>query len=113
MNFRKPAALPSLAMALALGLPAFAQANSLYHPASGEIGFTEHADHWQSTKTRAQVLAEVETARKDGTLPLLMRGLPLPVKATGPAKTRQQVIAEMLNESPAERSARMALQTGG
>lgn len=113
MNFRKPAASPSLALALVLVLPALAQANSLYHPANNERGYTEHPEHWVSTKTRAEVLAEVEAARKDGTLPLLMRGLPLPVKATGPAKTRQQVIDEMVNEPPAERSARLALQAGG
>jgi hypothetical protein len=73
----------------------------------------EHLDHWKSTKTRAQVMAEVEAARKDGTLALMQRNAPLPIKATGPGKTRQQVIAEMLNESPEQRRARMELQSGG
>ena len=63
MNFRKHAALPFVA--LALTLPVMAQANSLYHPASGEAGFTEHLDHLKSTKTRAQVMAELEAARKE------------------------------------------------
>lgn len=111
MNFRKHAALPFVA--LALTLPVMAQANSLYHPASGEAGFTEHLDHLKSTKTRAQVMAELEAARKDGTLALMQRNAPLPVKATGPGKTRQQVIAEMLNESPEQRRARAELLTGG
>ena len=111
MNFRKHAALPLVA--LALTLPVMAQANSLYHPAQGEVGFTEHLDHWKSTKTRAQVMAEVEAARQDGTLALLQRGEPLPMKATGPGKTRQQVIGEMLNESPEQRRLRMEFQTGG
>lgn len=111
MNFRKHAAMPLVA--LALTLPVLAQANSLYHPAQGEVGFTEHPDHWKSTKTRAQVMAEVEAARKDGTLELIQRGAPLPQKATGPAKTRQQVIDEMLNEPAEERRARLALQRGG
>lgn len=111
MNFRNHVAMPLIA--LALTLPVLVQANSVYHPASGEIGFTEHPDHWKSTKTRAQVLAEVDAARKDGTLVLIQRGAPLPQKSTGPAKTRQQVIDEMLNEPADARRARLALQTGG
>ena len=111
MNFRKHAALPLVA--LAMTLPVVAQANSVYHPAPGEPGFTEHPDHWKSTKTRAQVMAELEAARKDGTLALMQRNAPLPMKATGPGKTRQQVIAELLNESPEQRRARAELLTGG
>lgn len=111
MNFRKHAAMPLVA--LAMTLPVLAQANSLYHPAQGEVGFTEHPDHWKSTKTRAQVIAEVEAARKDGTLALMQRGAPLPAPSAGPAKTHQQVVAEMRNESPEQRRARLELQTGG
>lgn len=110
MNFRKHAALPLVA--LAMTLPVMAQANSLYHPAQGEVSFTEHPDHWKSTKTRAQVMAELEVARKDGTLALMQRNAPLPMKATGPGKTRQEVVAELLNESPDQRRARMELQRG-
>ncbi len=94
-------------------LPVLAQANSLYHPAQGEVGFTEHPDHWKSTKTRAQVMAEVEAARKDGTLALMQRGAPLPIKNTGPAKTRQQVIDEMRSESPMQRQLRLEQYVGG
>jgi hypothetical protein len=111
MNFRKHAALPLVA--LAMTLPVMAQANSLYHPAQGEVGFTEHPTHWTSPKTRAQVMAEVEAARMDGTLALMQSGAPLPLKSTGPGKTRQQVVAELLNESPEQRRARMELQRGG
>lgn len=111
MNFRKHAALPLVA--LAMTLPVLAQANSLYHPAQGEVGFTEHPDHWKSTKTRAQVMAEVEAARKDGTLALMQRGAPLPIKNTGPAKTRQQVIDEMRSESPMQRQLRQEQYVGG
>lgn len=111
MNFRKHAALPLVA--LALTLPVVAQANSLYHPAQGEVGFTEHLDHLKSTKTRAEVMAELEAARKNGTLALMQRNAPLPMKATGPGMSRQQVVAELLNESPEQRRLRMELQTGG
>ena len=111
MNFRKHAALPLVA--LAMTLPVMAQANSLYHPADTDAGYTEHPDHWKSTKTRAQVMAEVDAARKDGTLALLQRGAPLPVKSSEPPKTRQQVIDEMRAESPDARRARLELLTGG
>lgn len=111
MNFRKHAALPLVA--LAMTLPVLAQANSLYHPAQGEVGFTEHPDHWKSTKTRAQVMAEVEAARRDGTLALMQRGAPLPIKNTGPAKTRQQVIDEMRSEPPMQRQLRLDQYVGG
>jgi hypothetical protein len=93
MNFRKHVAMPLVA--LALTLPALVQANSVYHPTSGEIGFTEHPDHWQSKKTRAEVVAEVEVARKDGTLALMQRGIYPTIKGTSPARTRAEVVAEV------------------
>lgn len=111
MNIRKHVTL-SLA-ALAMTLPVLAQANSMYHPAQGDVGFTEHPDHWKSTKTRAQVLAELESARKDGTLALIQRGAPLPIRDAGPAKTRQQVVDEMRSESPLQRQIRFEQYIGG
>ena len=59
------------------------------------------------------MLAELEAARKDGSLALMQRGAPVPIKNAGPAKTRQQVIDEMRNESPEQRRARVELTTGG
>ncbi|MDP1902614.1 MAG: DUF4148 domain-containing protein [Rubrivivax sp.] len=111
MNIRKHAILPLVAAALTL--PVLAQASSLYHATSREAGFTFHPDHWKSTKTRADAIAEVEAARKDGTLALMQRGAPLPAPSIGPAKTRQQVVAEMVNESPEQRRARLEQQVGG
>jgi hypothetical protein len=104
-------ALP--AITLAVMLPLAAQANSVWHTAPGEAGVTYHPEHFKSTKTRAQVMAEVDAARKDGTLALLQRGAPLPLKSSEPPKTRQQVIDEMRSESPQARRARLELQTGG
>lgn len=101
------------AVAIAMTLPLAAQANSVWHTASGEAGVTYHPDHFKSTKTRAQVMAEVEAARKDGTLALMQRGAPLPIKNTGPAKTRQQVIDEMRSESPMQRQLRLEQYVGG
>lgn len=101
------------AAVLVAALPMAAQAGSIYHPAPTDEGFTFHPDHWKSTKTRAEVIAEVEAARKDGTLSLIQRGLPLPVKSSEPPKTRSQVVEEMRNESPEARNARLQLYSGG
>ncbi len=111
MNFRKHAALPLVVIAMTL--PMLAQANAPYHVAPGEVGFTEHPDHWKSTKTRGEVMADVEAARKDGSLALMQRNAPLPIKNTGPGKTRQQVIDEMRSESPVQRQLRLEQYLGG
>lgn len=85
----------SLAVSLVMIMPLAAQANSLTHDVGGEAGFTFHPDHVASTLTRAAVRAEIEAARKDGTLALLQRGIPLPGKVDGPSKSRTEVIAEL------------------
>lgn len=101
------------AAVLGMALPMAAQAESIWHPANTEAGVTYHPDHFKSTKTRAQVVTEVESARKDGSLVLLQRGLPLPIKSSEAPKTRQQVIDEMRNETPEARRARLELYPGG
>lgn len=50
------------AVATFAALPMAASATSLYHSAPGEAGFTVHSDHLTSSKTRAQVQAEVLAA---------------------------------------------------
>ena len=106
-------AFASVAVISTLALPGFSQATSVYHATSGEAGYTFHPDHATNGKSRADVLAETEAARRDGTLALMQRGAALPIKSAGPAKTRQQVIDEMRNESPEQRRARMELTAGG
>lgn len=105
-------AVATIGVISTLALPGLAQATWVYHAASGEAGFTYHPDHAVNGKLRAEVLAELEGARKDGTLALIQRGAPLPIKKAGSAKTRQQVIDEMRIESPEQRRARMELTIG-
>ncbi len=111
MIVRKPLALSLIALTIAA--PGLASASSLYHPADGEVGFTTHPGHFQSTMSRADVLQAVAVARKDGTLAILARGGALPVKATGPSKTREQVKQEYLNMSAAEKQRIQELYSGG
>lgn len=106
-------AIATVAALSTLALPGPSQATSIYHAASGEAGFTYHPDHATNGKSRAEVLAELEAARKDGTLALIQRGAPLPIKNAGPARTRQKVIDAMRSESPEQRRARLELTSGG
>lgn len=111
MNLRKASLL--FVTAAAITLPGVSFANSMWHSANGEVGVTYHPDHSKSTTTRAQVIAELDAARKDGTLAMMQRGAPVPAKITGPGKTRAQVLDEMRNESGESRRARMELLLPG
>jgi len=106
-------AIATVSVVSTIALPGLAHAASIYHADSSEAGFTYHPDHAKNGKSRAEAAAELEASRKDGTLAIMQRGAPLPIKSAGPAKTRQQVIDEMRNESPEQRRARMALIAGG
>ena len=111
MTIRKPLALTLIALAIAA--PTLASASSLYHPVGGEVGSTTHPDHVQSSMSRGDVLESVAMARKDGTLAILSRGSALPVKATAPSKTREQVQQEYLNMSAQEKQRLQELHGAG
>jgi hypothetical protein len=68
---------------------------------------TNWLDHIKSTKSRAEVIAEMEQARKDGTLQVGNGSSypPAPAMASGSGKTRAQVQAEaaQANQSPRDR----------
>lgn len=106
-------ALATITVVSTLALPGLSQATSMFHAENSEAGFTFNADHFQSTKSRADVLAELEAARKDGTLDLIQRGKPLPIKNDGPGTTRQQVIEGMHTETPEQSRVRVELTRGG
>lgn len=111
MNAQHRILLP-LAAAVALAVPLMAQATSVWHPAANEAGGTAHPDHAATPKTRAQVQAEIEASRKDGTLETLRRGVPLTPKSSAAPKSRQQVIDEMNSESAESRNAREQAMRG-
>jgi len=115
MNFAKYTVL-ALAATAALTLPALSHATSMLHAANSEAGYTYYPEHAKSTKTRAQVSAETAAARKDGSLDQYQAqyqlNVPVAAKDAGPGKTRQQVVAELSNETAEERRARMNLLAG-
>lgn len=76
----------------ALAAPAFA--SSVIHAANTEMGYTTHPDHAQSSRSRAEVVAEIEQSRKDGTWNFYRVGAPVPTKNAAPL-TREQVLADL------------------
>ena len=106
-------AITAAAVMSALALPGLSQATTVYHASGGEVSFTYHPDHAKGGKSRAEVLAELEAARKDGTLAMSQRIAPIPVQFAGTAKTRQQVVDEMRSETPEQRQARREMSIGG
>ncbi|APR05284.1 MULTISPECIES: DUF4148 domain-containing protein [Thauera] len=109
-KIRTATVLPILAVVLVV--PSVAQANSEWHFTGGEVGYTSFPDHVTSTKTRAEVLRELEQAKADGSYFYLQRGVPVPSRDTGPGKTREQVLKELVNISPEERARMDELYVG-
>ena len=77
------------------GLAAPAFANDVIHGATTEMGYTVHPDHAAAGKSREEVSAGIEQAKRDGTWNYYRVGTPPPVKAGTPL-TRAQVEADLL-----------------
>jgi hypothetical protein len=92
--------------------PGVALANSDWHFTNSEAGYTYFPDHVKSTKTRAEVLRELEQAKADGSYYYLQRGVPAPSRNSGPGKTREEVINELVNMTPEERARMDELYSG-
>ena len=100
------------AVALAAPLAAHAASPAVDIYQGGEAAYTEFPV-LPSTKTRAEVHAEVLQARRDGTLDAMQQSQTppnrlLPVER----KTREEVISEMRNEPAEQRAAREQLMDG-
>ena len=104
--------IASVAAVAVLCLPGMASAE-YWHPANNQAGVVTHNEHFKSDKTRAQVKAEAEAATRQGRLSYGNSNYPMPVPDVGTGKTRQQVINELLNETHAERTARLNFMAGG
>jgi len=89
-------------LVVAAALPAGAQATSLYHPSMGELSAEYFPDHSASTRSRAEVTAEMQQLKREGILQRMHfgQGYPLP----NPGKTRAEVQAEMQQMTAAERA---------
>lgn len=100
-------------MAVVLAMPGLAAANTYWHQTNTEAGVKTYPEHFQSSKTREQVRAEAEAAvREGGHARFMGSNYPAAVKSEGAGKTRQQVVDEMMKETPAERNARQQALAG-
>lgn len=89
----------------ALAFPLVSTASTVYHSANTEAGYTVHWDHFKSTKTRAEVVVELEAANKNGSLRIMqlqtLGFFAPPFKGT---KTREQVRQELVTMTAAEKA---------
>ncbi len=106
-----PSLIAVVATVASLSLPGIASA-AYEHPTNNEAGVIVHPEHFKSEKTRAQVKAEAEAATQQGRLSYGESSYPRPMPNAGPGKTREEVINELRNESPAERDARLRSMAG-
>ncbi len=112
-RFSSARLIAGLAAAAALALPGAAMAAGYMHPATNETGVTVHPSHFQSGKTRAQVSAEAAAAVREGGPSRFNEGVyPAQAPQAGAGKTRQEVIDELLRETPAQRDARQLSMAG-
>lgn len=114
MSIRKSLLLSVVAVAFAS--PGLSSATSLWHSEKGDSSGELRADHFESTKTRAEVLQELQVAQKDGSLlstSELERGLTISAKTEGMGKTRAEVQKEFLNQSVEDKRRAAELYRGG
>lgn len=97
----------TVAVVTMAAMPGISAANNYLHPTPTEVGVKVYPEHFQSAKTREQVRSEAAQAVRDGgDTRFSASNYPADAKTTGSGKTRQQVIDELLKETPAQREAR-------
>ena len=101
----------SISLLLALALPGMASA-AYEHPTNTEAGVAVYPEHFISQKTREQVKAETEAAMREGRLSFGESSFPMAPTVTGPGKSREEVLQELRNETPAAREARNRAMAG-
>lgn len=105
--------IASLAASAALILPGAAMADNYWHPANNEAGVKTYPDHFRSSKTREQVRAEAAAAvREGGASRFNSSAYPAEQPQAGGGKTREEVVNELLTETPAQREARLRAISG-
>ena len=110
---RTPILLALSFAALSLTAANTAFARSYIHPSNSEKGYVAVPEHFKSDKTRAQVQAEAaEFVKNGGPETFRSRNYPPLDTTQASTKTRQQVIDEFMNESPAQRKARLEMLRG-
>lgn len=84
-----------IASASALAIPSWASAASEYHNYGGEVGSVHYPGHVPAVRSRSDVLAELDAARRDGSLVPQQRGFTFAVKSAEQPRSRAQVQSEL------------------
>lgn len=98
--------------AAAMLSPAAAMASPFFQHLGGAFGVITHPSQVSGDLLRGDVQRTVNAASKDGSLANPSRGGVVPVKATGPSKSREEVQREFLEMTPQEK-ARLKEMHGG
>lgn len=116
MKVRSTRLLVVVGFLYSFSFPIASMATSLYHPSTGDRD-TVHWDHLKSTKARAEVVAELEAARNDGSLRIMQSESGFDSFTSNPSpsngtKTREQVRQEFLNMTVTEKAEAAKLYGG-
>lgn len=110
MNFVKH--VSAAAAALALLAPGIASATSVWHWSANAQGYTENWAHFQSIRTRADVMADLKAARSDRRLGVFSFSVWFPAPQATTPLTRTEVMQALQDMTPAERAARQQMMIG-
>ncbi|WP_051303536.1 DUF4148 domain-containing protein [Comamonas composti] len=102
----------AIAASAGLALPGVAAADTYWHPANNEAGVKVYPEHFQSSKTRAQVRAETVEAMRNGGLSRFESNYPAAAPSQPSTLTRQQVIDALRSETMEQREARLSAMRG-
>ena len=112
-RFYSASFIAALVASAAFVPPGTASAESYQHPANNEAGVKTYPEHFKGEKTREQVQAEAAAAVREGGTNRFNTGVyPAASKQPTTGKTREEVINELLRETPAERDARQRSMGG-
>jgi hypothetical protein len=85
-----------------------AMADSYIHATATEQGYKVYPDHFRSEVTRAEVIAQArEAVTQGGSSRFADQRFPATYQASGSSLTRQEVIQQLLDETPSQRASRL------
>lgn len=108
LHIRQGFAVTFSALAMSL-MAAPAMADSYIHATTTEQGYKVYPDHFRSEVTRAEVIAQArEAVAQGGSSRFTGQRYPATCQASGSSLTRQEVIQQLLEETPSQRASRLS-----
>ncbi|BDR09405.1 DUF4148 domain-containing protein [Comamonas thiooxydans] len=105
--------ITSAMITASLLIPGIASASEYWHSANNESGVVTHPEHFKSVKSRKEINAEAAQAVVEGGDSRMRSGkYPGNTPVSSSEKARQQIIDELLKESPEQRESRNRAMAG-